>query len=129
MFGKYYEALGLLKILEYYGINYNRNYILTKVNLYKAIIFYRIGKYDEMKSQLEAAVEKAYISGLIRIIADEGAALMPAFSYVYKDLQKKYGGDKRIFLNKINEELLKMTEQYPHYLEEKCIDNVILTNN
>ena len=22
-----------------------------------------------------------------------------------------------------------MTEQYPHYLEEKCIDNVILTNN
>lgn len=81
MLGKYYEALGLLEILEYYGINYNRNYILTKVNLYKAIIFYRIGKYDEMKSQLEAAVEKAYISGLIRIIADEGAALMPAFSY------------------------------------------------
>lgn len=48
------------------------------------------------------------------------------YTRIYK---KKYGGDKRIFLNKINEELLKMTEQYPHYLEEKCIDNVILTNN
>lgn len=127
MFGKHMEALGILELLEYYANNYNRNYILIKVYLYKSIICYRMKNFDKMKTNIILAIDKAYVCGFVRILADEGAALMPVYNLVYKDLFKKYTGEKRSFIEKIHEEMTKMSEKYPHYLEEKLIDNVLLT--
>src|SRR5574344_1675806 len=121
------DALGILELLEYYANNYNRNYILIKVYLYKSIICYRMKNFDKMKTNIILAIDKAYVCGFVRILADEGAALMPVYNLVYKDLFKKYTGEKRSFIEKIHEEMTKMSEKYPHYLEEKLIDNVLLT--
>ncbi len=78
--GKELEALHIISMLEEYAEIAERKYFKIQLNILKAIILYRMG--EPFEAYLVNATKSAYEYGFIRVLADEGAALLPLFKKV-----------------------------------------------
>ena len=91
--GKTERAMHYLNLLENYGENLNRPLDAAEAIILRAELEWSRGnKKDLMLLQ-------PY--GFMRLVADEGAAILPALKYLMKQLEKSPDGLNRIFVNDI----------------------------
>ncbi len=108
--GKYVDALYIISLLEPYAKEYSRPYLQIQLAIQKSIIYYRIG--EEWQKTFLEAVENAQKYKIIRVLSDEGNAIMPlikAINWRQEDFNKTY-------LLNIIEETEMRAKQYPNYL-------------
>ncbi len=102
------EALYIIGLLREYAGQYNRVYLGIQLDILEAIILYR--RKESWQEVLTHAVEMATPYKLVRIFADEGAALYPLWQEMQWDAKSKYQAT-------ITDELQSMAERYPEYLK------------
>lgn len=100
--GEREEAARYLQLLKEYGQNLNRPLDAAEAGVLLSVLFYAIGKKKEAVSELLSVLELMQPYGFVRVIADEGASILPVLkrvaSYVssadYKGaLSQKYLND------------------------------------
>lgn len=121
----YAEAQALIEQMVIYAEKYERTYYQIKLNLLQAILLKRIGK-DGTKN-LILAVKQAETYGYIRVIADEGVALISLWKKVDWKKVCKEEGVSEAFLNETEKELKMMALYYPEYL--KGVEGVVLSKS
>ncbi len=109
--GKYIDALHIISVLERYTLIAERRYFAAQLHILKAIILYRRG--EEYEEQLFRALKITYEYKLIRILADEGVALLP----ILKEMFNKQHYFDPEYIAIIERETSKMAELYPNYLK------------
>ena len=109
--GKYMGALYILNLLEEFASLYERTYFYIDVLVLKAMILYRNG--ESWSDTLLAAVKKAREYNLVRIFADQGAALLP----LWKQIDWQQEGIQWEKLPVITREMKRMARLYPNYLK------------
>lgn len=105
------EALYILSILEKYAKLYDRIYLQIQISLLRSIILYRRG--EEWQPLLLDTVGKAYKYSYIRVLADQGAALLP----LWREVNWKNTNYERSYIATILKELKKMAACYPYYFK------------
>lgn len=108
--GNMESAYSLIKRLNLFYIEYHREYYWIQNKVLEAILIYRLGDGRWEKILLEA-IEKAEEYHYVRVIADEGAAIVPLLSKLKKDVRQK------AFVKKVFNEADKMAKMYPDYME------------
>lgn len=111
--GKTLEALHILELLEQYAEMYKRPYFHIEVLLLKAVILYR--RKEEWQETLFFAVDMGLPYGLVRIYADQGAALLP----LWKQADWSSRGEQPPA--SILREMKRMANYYPKYLKPPLI--------
>lgn len=112
-FEHYHEALALLEKLISYAVQYDRPYVQMESLLLKAVICYRID--EDYLSPLQEALTMAQGYSFIRIISQEGTALVP----LLKEFQKGISDEKPAFSSwfmKVLKETDRVASLYPSYL-------------
>lgn len=107
--GRTMEALYILNLLENYAEVYGRTYFRVEVLLLKAIVLYR--REEDWLSPLRAAWKAASPYGLVRVFADQGAALLPLWKQA--DWDAREDAPPGVILK----ELKRMAGLYPNYLK------------
>lgn len=112
LLNKYENALKVTHLLERYARMYEREYILIKIKLLQAVILYRMKEkwQDSFTSML--LIAKKY--DFVRVIADEGAAVMPLLEDYKRCSDSKY--TESSFYDKLLRVTMMQTRQYPDYL-------------
>ncbi len=108
--GNMEHAYSLIKRLNLYYVEYHREYYWIQNKVLEAILVYRLGDGRWEKILVEA-IEKAEEYHYVRVIADEGAAVMPLLTKLKKDVRQK------AFVKKVLSEADKMAKMYPDYME------------
>lgn len=103
-------AYSLIKRLDLYFIEYHRESYWIQNRVLEAILVYRLGD-GRWENILLEAIEKAEEYQYVRIIADEGAAIVPLLNKLKKDMRKT------AFVKKLISEADKMAKMYPDYME------------
>lgn len=111
--GRELEALYILGLLEEYAKLYHRTYLQIEISTLKAIILHQRG--EEWQEELLSAVNMAKPYGLIRIFADQGAALLPLWLAMDWGAQEKTLPSS--YIAAIKKECKGMAESYPNYLK------------
>lgn len=106
------EALHIIEYLERYASMYYRNYLSFELGILKAIILYR--RKEEYEEVLIKTIEQTKKYKLNRVVSDQGIALLPLWKRIdwskYPSISKKY-------IQEVTNNLEKMANYYPHYLE------------
>ncbi|MDD3334241.1 MAG: LuxR C-terminal-related transcriptional regulator [Eubacteriales bacterium] len=109
--GRTMEAFHCLDLMEQFVALYGRKYLQIEMSTLKAIMLYRRG--EPWRETLLNAVSSAAEYKLARILADQGAALLPLWKELMQDkppdLPAKY-------LSAVDKELRRMAVLYPDYL-------------
>lgn len=111
--GRELEALYILGLLEEYAMLYYRTYLHIEVLSLKAIILHRRG--EEWQEPFLQAVAMAQPYKLIRIFADQGAALLPLLQQTDWTAQEKPMPQN--YIASIKKECKAMADTYPNYLK------------
>ncbi|MDD2958647.1 MAG: LuxR C-terminal-related transcriptional regulator [Lachnospiraceae bacterium] len=107
-----FEALSWLELLQDFSEKYHRSYLLYKVKLLKAVIFWRMGEpWQELVTETVIWL-RPY--GMIRFAADEGAALLPLWKEI--DWDKTDMAEEKSFLDRIKKAMEQCAFLYPGYL-------------
>lgn len=99
--GKTERAMHYLNLLENYGENLNRPLDAAEAIILRAELEWSRGNKKEAASLLKKALMLLQPYGFVRLVADEGAAILPALKYLMKQLEKSPDGLNRIFVNDI----------------------------
>lgn len=108
--GNMEHAYSLIKRLNLFYIEYHREYYWIQNRILEAILVYRLGD-GRWENILLEALEKAEEYDYVRVVADEGAAIMPLLNKLKKDVRQK------AFVKKVIDEADKMAKMYPDYME------------
>lgn len=111
--GRELEALYILGLLEEYAKLYHRTYLQIEILTLKAIVLHQRG--EKWQQELLDAVTMAKPYGLIRIFADQGAALLPLWLAMDWAAQEKTL--PHVYIAAIKKECKCMAECYPNYLK------------
>ncbi len=109
--GKYLDALHIMNLLENYAEICDRKYFLIKINLMKSIIFFR--QNEDWQKCFLSAVKLASTYKLVRIIADEGSAIVQ----MLEKINWKKQNIPFEYINSVQEEAMKMAKYYPDYMK------------
>lgn len=107
---KYENALFILERMEFLAREYDRVYILIEVFLLRAICLFRMGD-ERYKECIQYAVKRAEEYSFIRVIAEEGVAVLP----ILKEMKAE--GISGEYRQKLLATTSKMAELYPDYLQ------------
>lgn len=116
---KYMEGISLLNRMIQYGTEYDRTIIRIQARILLAIILYRM-KDENWKVVLEEALQEAQKYQYIRMIAEEGAAILPLLQETQMELEKSY---KKKLLQHVKEEAMN----HSAYLKAGSVDVEALT--
>lgn len=108
--GNMEHAYSLIKRLNLFFVEYHREYYYIQSRVLEAILVYRLGD-GRWENILLEALEKAEEHQYVRVIADEGTAIVPLLSKLKSDVLKK------AFVKKVMSEADKMAKMYPDYME------------
>jgi len=111
------EALGLSVFLDAFFRAYERTQHLIENNTLRAVILFRLND-DNWQTVLTEALKTAEAYHFVRLIAFEGAAVLP----LLLKMKSSYSGD---FYQTVVKETSDMALKYPHYLqftEQRRID-------
>ena len=112
---RYEEAMHLIRLLKCFAGSFGRDYILIDCLLLEAVIRSRLGlEYDEV---LLDALGRAADLGFRRIIASEGAAILPLLKKIRKKAMNALHGDKADWFDRVLEETSAQAKRYPLYME------------
>ena len=103
-------ALDLIERLCVFFEEYDRLYAYYEVQIYKAIIYYRLKK-SEYEKIISGVMEKCCQLGIYHLIADHGNAVKALIESVRPSSVNKAYYDRLIKLTR------QMAENYPNYLE------------
>lgn len=106
---KYMEAVSLLNRILQYGTNYDRTIVCIQAKVLQAIVLYRT-KDETWKGLLEEALLEAEKYQYIRMLAEEGTALLPLLLESQAAIGQAY---KKKLLQFTKEEAML----YPSYLK------------
>ena len=123
MKGDYEKAYILLNRLNDVFKEYNRDYLCIKVDLLMAILFYRKNSSRWQVSFMDALIQAEHF-GYVRVIADEGAAVLPLFDNLPEKDRK---GLNQKWFEKTERFVREMADYYPNYLQEKKSEDIPLT--
>lgn len=118
--GDYLRAFALLEKLRYYAELCDRRYIRMEVDLFSAVVKYRMadkGWKKHIIDCLSAANELAFY----RVISEKGNAVLPLLEQVRKDATVKTKFNKTWF-DTLLEETKKTAQKYPMYLKGNVAD-------
>ena len=112
---QYTAAFSLLQKLTYYAELYDRTYIKIETGLLLAVIESRTGRdwYGTLLTALSIAADH----GFIRVVSDEGAAVLGLLRQARPKLLNEKALPKK-WLAKLMEETERTAEYYPAYLNE-----------
>ncbi|MBQ9552244.1 MAG: hypothetical protein IJU96_05705, partial [Clostridia bacterium] len=112
---QYTAAFSLLQKLMYYADLYDRTYIKIETGLLLAVIESRTGRdwYGTLLTALSIAAEH----GFIRVVSDEGAAMLGLLRQAHPKLLNEKALPKK-WLAKVMEETERTADYYPAYLNE-----------
>ena len=112
---QYTAAFSLLQKLTYYADLYDRTYIKIETGLLLAVIESRTGRdwYGTLLSALSIAADY----GFIRVVSDEGAAMLGLLRQAHPKLLNEKALPKK-WLAEVMEETERTAEYYPAYLNE-----------
>lgn len=119
---EYAKALSLAERLLYYAEQYQRHYVVMETKLLWAVINYRMG--HSWKEMFLDMLEQAYGYRFIRIISQEGNAVLPLLQEV-KNVYGKEDSQKKEWFRKMIAEAEKVAKYYPAYLHS----NMVSINN
>ncbi len=106
------EALNILGMLERYADTYHRKYLCIELKILRAIIAFR--QNEPWKEHLITAINMANEYGIVRVFADEGAALIPLWKEMEWDELDFNSG----YIRLIKKEMEKIAVYYPSYLRQ-----------
>lgn len=124
---EYTKAYAVLEKLKYYGEQLNRSYVLAECALLTAITMERVGR-DEWKQELIKALEIAGQYGFIRIISEEGAAVLPLLEAIQKDIKGNDNIDRSWYLRLVKD-TREISLRYPNYLKVDVLSKPDFSNN
>ncbi len=119
------EAFDLSSFLTGYYCSYNRTILWIENEVLKAIILYRLGD-SYWKKVLHDALKKASEYHFVRLVAIEGAAILPLLKQMRED-----GGLRDIeeeYAYCVYYECIKVASSFPDYLKFIPKDTIDLTN-
>ena len=119
------EAFDLTNFMTGYFCSYNRTMYWIENEILKSIILYRLGD-SYWKKVLHDALKKASEYHFVRMVAIEGAAILPLIKQMRED-----GGLRDIeeeYAYCVYYESIKVASSFPDYLKFIPRDNVALTN-
>lgn len=111
--GREMEALYILGLLEEYAQRYHRTYLHIEILTLKAIILHQ--RNEDWQEVLLQAVIMAQPYSLVRVFADQGAALWPLLQAIDWMAQEETLSPDYIAL--IKKECRAMADAYPNYLK------------
>lgn len=118
--GDYLKAYSLLEKLRIYADGCDRLYIRMNVDLYTAVIKYRMGN-DDWKRHMNNCLISAESIGFIRFISEQGAAVSELIEQLKKDDSFKIKTDGEWFAGLL-EEAKNIARKYPVYLKDNVAD-------
>lgn len=118
------EALETLNFLRGYYTSYERNFSLIECELLRSIALYR--KEDKhYKECFIRAIKKAEEYHFVRVIALEGAAILPVLTELEEEnALKDIDAD---FLKAVHDEVTKVALNFPDYMRFEKQESVTLT--
>ena len=123
MKGNYQAAYILLTRLKEVFEEYNRDYLWTLVMLLIAILYHR-QKSPRWHDYFTEAMKRAENFRYIRVIADEGAAILPLFNDLEPEEKKEFNPS---WYERVEEAVREMAFHYPNYLQETKEKEISLT--
>ncbi len=117
-FGLYHEAYMLLEKLIYYADRYQRNYIQMEARILMAITKKHLHREDPVL--IEEAFRRAEHYGFVRVIGNEGAAVMPMVEQYRQKVEQTGCADLK-WINHVASECNMMTNLFPKYLQRPDI--------
>ncbi len=109
--GRELDALFILSMLESYTKIAQRRYFAAQLYILKAVILHRRG--EAWEEFLLHAVKTASEYRLVRILADEGAAVLPIFKKINWEKQNF----EQDYIEELEKEMKKTALLYPNYLK------------
>ncbi len=109
--GRDLDALFIISVLERYTEIAERRYFLAQLNILKAIILQRRG--EEWEEYMVRAVEIASEYGIVRILADEGAAALT----IFKKINWQEHNFDQEYISTIVKGMREIAALYPSYLK------------
>ena len=125
MKGEYQNAQILLTRLRDVFEEYSRDYLWIKVELLMAVLFYRMHS-PRWQTCFTEALKRAESFRYIRVIADEGAAVLPLFDNIQEEERKRFD---RSWYDRTEKAVREMAGLYPGYLREKIMEGISLTRS
>lgn len=125
--GEYMKACLLLEKLRYYAEQYERCYIRMEAGMLLAVARYRMGD-ETWKEIFREVLRSASDYGFIRLISEEGGAVLPLLEQEKKEWQSCAGVDRRWFLT-VLEETSRMAVRYPVYLKGQMAERPHFSEN
>ncbi len=116
--GKYHPAFSLIEKLRLYAEQYERRYIRMELGLLTAILKSRNG--GEWQHDFVATLKEICSYQFIRIISEEGAAILSLLEKVKKQCLADAEIDKQWF-QRMLEETAKMARRFPVYLKQQFV--------
>lgn len=109
--GRTMEAFHCLDLMEQYALVYRRTYLRAEMAVLRAILLYR--RDEPWRETLFEALEITAEYKLVRVLADQGAALLPLWKELMQDKPPSLAPR---FLTAVDKELRRMALMYPAYL-------------
>ena len=119
------EAFDLSSFLTGYYVSYNRNILWIENEVLKAVILYRLGD-SYWKKILHDAMKKACEYHFVRLVAIEGAAVLPLLKQMRED--GGLGDIDEEYAYCVYYECIKVASSFPDYLKYIPKNNIDLTN-
>jgi len=121
--GDYQEANILLTRLEDVFEEYKRDYLCIQVKLLRAVLFHRMDSSRWQGFFIEA-LKSADSFAYIRVIADEGAAVLPLFEDLPEKEKEQFNQSWYVRVEKAVREMARF---YPNYMKENKLEEIALT--
>jgi len=108
------KAMLILERLRKLGVDMNRLLDACEADVLMAVVEWTLGKKKESQSRLMHTLARLHPHGFIRIVANEGRAMMPALSAIIKKLRKDPHADAG-FMKYVKEVYFAAYEQSKRY--------------
>lgn len=113
------EALSLAERMIAYANKASRTYILIECDMFSAMARKRLGM--DWKPAMLSALRRASAYQFVRVLSEEGAALLPLLKMVRSQYLAENGADKAWF-ERVVAETERMNRWYPSYQSENKAD-------
>ena len=125
MIGDLLKSMALLEKLILYAEHYHRTYVWIESKILLAITQYRLGEGD-WKDTLLQAIKRAQQFHFIRVVSEEGAAVMELLKLVRTEWKDEV---QPAYLNAIYKEGDRMSTRYPLYLKRQLRGQLDFSKN
>lgn len=120
--GRDLEALFILDGLQTYAALYHRAFLNIELLILRAIILFR--RNEDWQAPLLQAVTSSSDYGLIHVLADQGAALLP----LWKKMDWSQHSIAPRYLSQVGKGLKVMAQRYPKYLQAPVVSHIMLSS-